>query len=180
MKKFLAGLLCGVVLATGILGLAQDKFYKGKTVFAKTVDAKLLEKPDGTALATVNRGTPMIVLQQNEKWLLVTLSGVISKDVVTAEEGSLRGAAFRAYMILAANQADAQAILTEIQGGGDFQTIARKKSTAPNKATGGDLGDAYPGDLSPEFEKIILGMKVGEISPVLKTSLGYQIFKRVK
>ncbi len=180
MKKFLAGLLCGVVLATGIIGLAQDKFYKGKTVFAKTADARLLEKPDGTALATVNRGTPMIVLQQNEKWLLVALNGVIPKDAVTAEEGSLRGAAFRAYMILAANEADAQGILTEIQGGADFQAIARKKSTAPNKATGGDLGDAYPGDLSPEFEKIILGLKVGDVSSVLKTSLGYQIFKRVK
>ena len=180
MKKFLAGMLCGVVLATGIIGLAQDKFYKGKTVFAKIVDAKLLEKPDGAALATVVRGTQMIVLQQNEKWLLVALNGVIPKDAVTAEEGSLRGAAFRAYMILAANEADAQGILKEIQAGGDFQTVARKKSTAPNKATGGDLGDAYPGVLSPEFEKIILALKVGEISPVLKTSLGYQIFKRVK
>jgi hypothetical protein len=180
MKKFWAGMLCGSVLAVAIIGFADEKFYKGKTVYVKTVDAKLLDKPDGATLATAVRGTAMIVLQQNEKWLLVALNGVVPKEAVTGEKGALRGQAFRAYMIMAASEADAQAILTELQGGTDFQAVARKKSTAPNKANGGDLGDAYPGDLSPEFEKIILGLKVGEMSGVLRTSVGYQIFKRVK
>jgi len=180
MKKFWAGILCGVVLAFAMIGLAEETFYKGKTVFAKAVDAKLLEKPDGAAITSLPRGTPMVVLQQNEKWLLVALNGVILKEAVTGVEGSLRGTAFRAYMILAASDTAAQAILKELQAGADFQAVARAKSTAPNKVKGGDLGDAYPGDLSPEFEKIILGLKVGELSPVVKTSLGYQIFKRVK
>jgi parvulin-like peptidyl-prolyl isomerase len=180
MKKFWAGMLCGLILTFAMIGLAEETFYKGKTVFAKIADAKILERPDGAAIATVGRGTPMIILQQNEKWLLVALNGVIPKDAVTGTEGALRGSAFRAYMILAKDLAAGQEILKELQGGADFQAVARAKSAAPNKATGGDLGDAYPGDLSSEFEKIILGLKVGEVSPVLKTSLGYQIFKRVK
>jgi len=180
MKKFVAGMLCGGVLAAGVLGVAEERFYKGKTVYAKAADTRLLQKPEGSAVATLGRGTPMIVLQQNEKWLLVAVNGVVPKESVTGEEGSLRGQSFRAYMILAASEAEAQQILKELQAGADFQDVARKKSTAPNKASGGDLGDAYPGDLSPEFEKIILGLKVGETSAVVKTSLGYQIFKRVR
>jgi len=180
MKKFLSGMLCGGVLAAGMIGLADEKFYRGKTVFVKAAEVKLLDKPDGAPVASLARGTPMVVLQHNEQWLLVALNGVVPKSSITGEEGALRGQPFRAYMILTATEADAQAILQELQAGADFKEMARKKSTAPNKNNGGDLGDAYPGDLSSEFEKIILALKVGEASAVVKTSVGYQIFKRVK
>lgn len=180
MKKFLAGMLCGVVLAASLGGLAEEKFYKGKKVFVKVVDNKLLGAPDGAPVATVLRGTPMVVLEQSDRWLRVALNGFVLKESVTSEEGALRGQSYRAYMILVATAAEAQALLKELQAGADFQTVARQKSTAPNKDKGGDLGEAYPGDFSAEFEKVILALKVGETSGVVKTSLGYQIFKRVK
>jgi len=180
MKKFMTGMLCGIVLTISLVVFADETFYKGKKVFVKAVEAKLLDVPDGKPIATVARGTSLVVVQASDRWVAVVASGYVPKDAVTGEQGALRGEAFRAYMILVASVADAQAILGELQGGADFQTVARQKSTAPNKTSGGDLGDAYPGDLSPEFEKIILALKAGETSGVVKTSLGYQIFKRIR
>lgn len=180
MKRFLAGVLSGFVLAASFVSLAQEKFYRGKKVFIRVAEEKLRAEPDGALVATVLRGTPLVVLQQSDRWLRVAANGYVLKESVTTEEGALRGQPYRAFMILVATEAEAQAILQELRAGGDFQTLARRKSTAPNKDKGGDLGEAYPGDFSTEFEQVILALKVGETSGVVKTSLGYQIFKRVR
>jgi peptidyl-prolyl cis-trans isomerase C len=57
-----------------------------------------------------------------------------------------------------------------------FADIAREKSTdAVSAKKGGDLGTFGPGRMVPEFEKVALVLKPGEISEVVKTQYGYHI-----
>jgi hypothetical protein len=186
---FVAGVLTTIVimvsLQPSLIPAApawQELFYQGKTVFLKTAEENLraAPSPTGEKIGVLTKGAGMVVLQEQDKWLFVNLRGFIWKESVTGERGIFRGQPYRAAMILVKTEAEAQGLLKQLQAGGDFAKLAADKSIAPNAARGGDLGDAYPGDFSKEIETVILALKVGEISGVIKSDNGFQIFKRLK
>lgn len=192
MKKFWQGFVAGTVVTLVVVvnllpsrvpaGQAQQEaFYQGKTVYVKAAQENLRAAPEasGEKLGVLNKGTAMVVLQEKDQWLFVNLRGFIWKESVTGETGIFRGQPYRAAMILVKTEAEAQDILKQLQAGGDFAKLA-EKSIGPNPNKGGDLGDAYPGDFSKEFETAILALKVGELSGVIKTNSGFHIFKRLK
>jgi hypothetical protein len=180
MNKYFAGFLSGLVLGATVLVIAQEAFYKGKMVFVKVPEENLRATPGGEKIGALVKGAPMQVLGSNDKWLQVAAVGYIWSESVTGSESASKGAPFRAAMILVKTQAEADAILLELKGGADFQQLAAKKSISVTGAKGGDLGDAYPGDFSPAFEKAILALKPGDVSAVVKTENGFHIFKRIK
>lgn len=59
--------------------------------------------------------------------------------------------------------------------GADFATMAKKYSSCPSKADGGDLGFLAVGSMPKQFEEVALTLKPGEISPVVRSPLGYHI-----
>jgi peptidyl-prolyl cis-trans isomerase C len=58
-----------------------------------------------------------------------------------------------------------------------FTYLARRYSIDKHTRAGGDLGYLSKGNMVPEFEKIVFGMKVGEISDVIESEFGYHIIK---
>lgn len=80
------------------------------------------------------------------------------------------------------NEADAKAkidkIAEEIKAGLAFDEAAKKYSEDPmSKEKGGDLDFFGKGQMVPEFEKAVEGLKPGEVSQPVKTSYGYHIIK---
>ena len=75
----------------------------------------------------------------------------------------------------------AQAILEEVQKGGDFAKIANEKSddtVAKQAKSGGDIGYKDITLLVKEFAAKVKGIKVGEVVPeVVKTEFGYHVVK---
>lgn len=70
-------------------------------------------------------------------------------------------------------------IKNQIEAGADFADMASAYSDCPSgKRTGGSLGWISKGSVIPEVEEVIFSMKVGQISGVVKTSLGLHIFKK--
>lgn len=65
-----------------------------------------------------------------------------------------------------------------IDAGEDFGEVAKKysddKHSAKNK---GDLGSFSRGRMVPEFEEAAFKLKVGEVSPIVKTQFGYHLIK---
>jgi parvulin-like peptidyl-prolyl isomerase len=55
--------------------------------------------------------------------------------------------------------------------------LAEESSDAPSKANAGLIGPISLSDLSPDLRKVIEPMKNGEVSAVIRTPRGYQIFK---
>ncbi len=84
----------------------------------------------------------------------------------------------RASHILVDKMSQAQTIMDDLASGIDFVKLARDLSQCPSKKKGGDLGFFGKGQMVPEFEKAVFGMKVGEVKGPVKTKFGYHVIKR--
>ena len=80
--------------------------------------------------------------------------------------------------ILVEKEADAKAIIADLNKGADFADLAKKKSTDPAAQNGGDLGWFSREEMVPEFSDAAFKLKKGEYTkePV-KTQFGYHVIK---
>lgn len=70
------------------------------------------------------------------------------------------------------------AIHDQLKKGNDFADLARLKSQDPGSAIkGGDLGWVSPGDMVPEFDRMIGQTRIGEISAPFQSSFGWHILR---
>lgn len=68
-------------------------------------------------------------------------------------------------------------ISSEIEKGLTFEEAARKYSTCPSKAQGGNLGIFTRGKMVPEFEEAAFALEVGKVSEPVMTQFGYHLIK---
>jgi peptidyl-prolyl cis-trans isomerase SurA len=61
--------------------------------------------------------------------------------------------------------------------GEDFGKVAGEVSDSPSKSNGGLIGPFSRSDMSPQLQQMVDKMKPGEITPVIRTPKGYQVFK---
>lgn len=83
---------------------------------------------------------------------------------------------YRVSHILVNSREDAEAVKEQI-GKRSFTYLARKHSIDKHSRYGGDLGYLSKGNMIPEFENIVFGMKVGDVSDVIESDFGYHILK---
>ena len=65
----------------------------------------------------------------------------------------------------------------EIVDGADFAALARTHSEGAGASEGGDIGWVKPGDLPDSLAKAAAALQKGEISPPVRTSLGYHLVR---
>jgi peptidyl-prolyl cis-trans isomerase SurA len=76
-----------------------------------------------------------------------------------------------------AAKAKAEEVRAKILAGEPFPRLAADYSDSGSKANGGLVGPLAMTDLSDDLQKAIAGLKTGGVTPVLRTSRGYQIIK---
>ena len=69
-----------------------------------------------------------------------------------------------------------EVVLEKLKEGEPFETVAITYSESPTASEGGDLGLFRLDQLSPNLREAIQGLEAGELTPVLDTDQGYQIF----
>lgn len=74
-------------------------------------------------------------------------------------------------------RAEAEAIRARAVKGESFDKLAADLSDSPSKANGGLIGPISRDEMNEEVLKMISKMKVGDITPVINTPTGGQIFK---
>jgi parvulin-like peptidyl-prolyl isomerase len=77
----------------------------------------------------------------------------------------------------AAVKAKAEKIHALAVAGDNFMKLAEDSSDAPSRANAGLIGPLNMSDLSADVRKVIEPMKSGEITPLIRTSRGFQFFK---
>lgn len=84
----------------------------------------------------------------------------------------------RARHIIVDSEEKAKELITELDGGADFEELAKANSTDGAASQGGDLGYFGQGQMVPEFEQAAFAMDVGDHSaePV-KTQFGWHVIK---
>jgi len=91
----------------------------------------------------------------------------------TAEKGQ----EYNASHILVDTEEEAQAIVDEVNAGGDFAAVAREKSTGPSGPNGGQLGWFGAGAMVPEFEAAVVALEPGAVSAPVQTQFGWHVIK---
>lgn len=71
----------------------------------------------------------------------------------------------------------AEDIRKRLLAGEPFPRLASELSDSPSKANGGLVGPITADVLAPDLQKAIGGLKVGELTPVLRTARGFQVIK---
>lgn len=101
------------------------------------------------------RQGPMPVEQTKVKHILIKTSQVVSDEI--------------------AQQKLAQIRERLVEGKEPFGDLAKRFSNDSSAPQGGDLGWLNPGETVPPFEKAMNGLKVGEVSPPIKTQFGWHL-----
>ncbi|MBO6835660.1 MAG: peptidylprolyl isomerase [Alphaproteobacteria bacterium] len=70
---------------------------------------------------------------------------------------------------------DAERLLSQIQGGANFSSVANGFSESGTAAQGGDLGWIAPGQLPEELDEALADLQPGMISPPIRTFAGYYL-----
>ncbi len=84
---------------------------------------------------------------------------------------------FSSYNSEEETKAAAEDLLNRLKGGEDFDTMAKEHSRGPHADRGGLWGFDDVKGFRKDLVSSISHLKEGEISPVIKSSLGYHIFK---
>lgn len=67
--------------------------------------------------------------------------------------------------------------LATAREGEDFGRLAETFSEGAERKRQGDLGYFKKGDLAPDIEKVVFSLPPGGVSPVIRTDLGFHLFK---
>ena len=79
--------------------------------------------------------------------------------------------------ILVNTEAACQKLKDEIEAGADFAEIAAEHSSCPSGKQGGELGQFAPGQMVPEFDRVVFNEEVGKVHGPVKTQFGYHLLE---
>ena len=83
----------------------------------------------------------------------------------------------RARHILVASEKEANDIEEKLKAGSKFEDLAKQYSLDGSKDYGGDLGYFTAPEMVPAFSDAAFKLKVGEISPPVKTDYGWHVIR---
>ncbi len=79
--------------------------------------------------------------------------------------------------LLVATEEQCQTLKTEIENGADFAAVAKQHSSCPSGQNGGDLGSFGPGQMVPEFDKVVFSADLNTVQGPVKTQFGYHLLE---
>lgn len=65
----------------------------------------------------------------------------------------------------------------EIEAGADFAEVAKRTSSCPSRARGGDLGTFRPGEMVAEFDQVVFSAELNKVIGPVKTQFGYHLIE---
>lgn len=74
----------------------------------------------------------------------------------------------------------AESLLAQLKGGESFETLAKAYSEGSEAKEGGEMGWVEKGQLLGEIDERVFALQPGETTSVIKSSLGFHIFKVVE
>ncbi len=79
--------------------------------------------------------------------------------------------------ILVSSEEECKELKSQIEEGTDFAKIAESHSQCPSGKQGGALGKFGPGQMVPEFDKVVFSAEVGTVHGPVKTDFGYHLIE---
>ena len=162
--------------------LSTDLLFEG--VLTQLIQQEVL------AQSYVGDPSPAIELTlQNDKRALLAAEVIesqvnvnISDDEIKAKydeeySNKPREKEYNAAHILLESENDAQQVISDLDAGMEFETLAKERSTGPSGPDGGSLGWFGRGQMVPEFETAVMALNTGEVSVPIQTQFGWHVIR---
>ncbi|MDU8927870.1 peptidylprolyl isomerase [Alisedimentitalea sp. MJ-SS2] len=165
--------------------LPDDVLFDG--ILSQLVSQTLLEQslkgdaPRNVRLALANERRSLLAAEA----ISVALSDRMTEEAIMAAysakyEGS-PGKEFHASHILVESENEAKALISRLEGGADFATLAKEHSTGPSGPSGGDLGwFGVTRRMVPEFQAAVDVMEIGSVSAPVETEFGWHVIMLIE
>ena len=79
--------------------------------------------------------------------------------------------------ILVASEAECESLKQQIENGADFADLAKQHSSCPSGQRGGELGEFGPGQMVPEFDRVVFSADLNQVQGPVKTQFGYHLLE---
>jgi peptidyl-prolyl cis-trans isomerase C len=83
----------------------------------------------------------------------------------------------KARHILVDSEAKCEELKQQIESGADFGAVAAQHSKCPSGKQGGSLGEFRPGQMVPEFDKVVFSAALHQVHGPVKTQFGYHLLE---
>jgi len=77
--------------------------------------------------------------------------------------------------ILVKTEKECLELKAKIEGGASFAAMAKEHSECPSGEEGGSLGSFRPGQMVPEFDKVVFSKELKTVHGPVKTQFGYHL-----
>jgi peptidyl-prolyl cis-trans isomerase C len=77
--------------------------------------------------------------------------------------------------ILVEDKKECEEIKEQITAGGDFAALALEHSLCPSGQEGGALGEFEPGQMVPEFDRVVFSAPIGVVQGPVRTQFGWHL-----
>lgn len=142
----------------------------------EAVKLDLHKKPE--VATQLNRQTTQLLASNllRTKLSEIEVSDEEIKQAYEKQVAELPSAEFNSSHILLKTEDEAKDIISELDGGADFATLAKEKSTGPSSTNGGALGWAYPTAFVPAFSNAMQSLEIGAYSKTpVQTQFGWHV-----
>lgn len=159
-----------------VIGLVSLIFSQAKVTkyFVKDAVVDILDAQDGNKMGTLNKGVEATVLEDRGNLVKVQITTWVPRTALTEKR------LLRAMHIVVKTRSEAEAVFAELKSGKAFSELAKQKSTGPTASRGGDLGYFIEGDFDAAIESAIASLQINEVSGIIQTEFGFNIFKRTR
>ena len=82
--------------------------------------------------------------------------------------------------ILVSTEKECLDLKEKLDKGASFESLAKQHSSCPSGKRGGDLGEFGPGQMVPEFDRVVFNGEVGKVHGPVKTQFGYHLLEVTK
>jgi peptidyl-prolyl cis-trans isomerase C len=79
--------------------------------------------------------------------------------------------------ILVNDEATCEQLKQQITDGADFADLAKEHSSCPSGKQGGTLGEFGPGQMVPEFDRVVFNEAVNVVHGPVQTQFGYHLLE---
>ena len=160
--------------------LPDDVLFEG--ILKQLVEQTLLagdfsgDLPKRIALSLENEERSLIAGERVEALLSEALTNEALQEAYTLRfADAVPAQEYNAAHILVETEEEALAIKADLEGGANFATTAKEKSTGPSGPNGGSLGWFGQGAMVPSFEEAVVGLDVGAVSAPVQTKFGWHL-----
>lgn len=165
------------IKAQGQESQIKEKLVVGELLYQEALKQKLQDTPEmKTVIALAERDA--LAKGLIDKVVKERSTDAAAKKWYDEHKVQFARPQVKASHILVKDKGEADAILAEVKGGGDFAKIAGEKSTDPgSKKDGGSLGWFEKNRMVPEFAEAAFAANKGDIVGPVQTKFGFHVIK---